>query len=692
MNVELTNNIQLKQYFEDLTVSQDQNIKNNSLEDMQDDQNPQNPFRELEILPKNNLSQRDIQEDKDIKIELSKKISSKNHETYSKQNSIKSPAKSSQMHKSSQNSLNSNINDDADKKFLKKLLKLDNQQNKKWYHYAIVATKFALIQLASPIFLIASIFKKQKKQFANQSMRQRCILLSFQFYFLASSISLWIVIVDFIYILSVRPMNHDEYVVLINDYSKVFMYLAIISVAFAILDSSIFKNSSLFYIIFQSLHIYSSTNIPKIMKQLFISEYAFIFQFFEYPYEEENKVKQKQKVKKILLNQNDQKSYFFDKSQKQQQIYYSGLNLCQKIIQYSEKNNIFNKQFLVTQLTLSFILYFKAFIPGIYRYIQNEGFSVYSTYLTVVPYLCVGNLASYFARTLNSLQDLNFIYDYNRALSAMISYCSYLKLKAKYKINVPSINPVDLKSIKTWSQMRRLLNELKKEETIPIDRCTMFLFVYLILIFLAVFIGRFFKVVVFINLISEKYLLPYFALDVLLICWLFCSRVYKQVKINSQFKEQHKLLQMIKNFLHKFFACREQFIEKEDIVFLDKDIQWFFYSQINVNYINCQFSLQQLQSNQEESKSQNQESDDQNNAHSKNKQNQVQSQKDDYDFIYYSKLIGLIDNIQDELQLDILETPMKFLGLIPSTYGLLYTFISFIATFIYISFYLYLSE
>ncbi|KAL4449595.1 hypothetical protein ABPG74_007418 [Tetrahymena malaccensis] len=695
MNVELTNNIKLKEYFEDLTVSQDQNIKNNSLDEIHDDQNLKNPFREIEILPKSVLSQRDTLQDKDIIIDLQKKKSSKNHEIYSKQNSVKSAAKSSQMPRSSQNSFNSKLNDDADKKFLKKLLKLDNQQNKKWYHYVLVAIKFAIIQLASPAVLIASIFKKQKKQLANKSFKQRCVLLSFQFYFLASSISLWIVIINFIYILSVKPMNYQESVDLVNDYNKVFMYFAIICVAFAILDSSIFKNSSLFYIIFQSLHIYSSTNIPKIMKQLFISEYAFIFQFFEYPYEEEDKVKQKLKVKKILLNQNDKKSFFFKTNQ--QQIYYSGLNLCQKIIQYAEKNNVFSKQFVVSQLALSLILYFKAFIPGIFRYAQNEGFTIYSTYLTVIPFLCVGNLASYFARTLNSLQDLNFIYDYNRALSALISYYPYLKIKPQYKINVPSINPVDLKSIKTWSQMRRLLNELKKEETIPIDRCTMFLFVYLILIFLAVFIGRFFKVVVFVNLISEKYLLPYFGLDVVLICALFCSRVYKQVKINNQFKEQYKLLQMVKNFLHKFFACREQFIEKEDIVYLDKDIQWFFYSQININYINCQYSLQSYQSSSDEIKSKNQEHDDQNkdkknDYHSKNQLNQDQSQKNDYDFIYYSKLVGLIDNIQDELQLDILETPMKFLGLIPSTYGLLYTFISFIATFIYISFYLYLSE
>lgn len=75
---------------------------------------------------------------------------------------------------------------------------------------------------------------------------------------------------------------------------------------------------------------------------------------------------------------------------------------------------------------------------------------MYSLYLTVVPYVCVGNVIGYLARSINSLQDLNFIYDYNTALCALITYDSYLKLKPKYKINTPSINPIDIKSIKTW--------------------------------------------------------------------------------------------------------------------------------------------------------------------------------------------------------------------------------------------------
>lgn len=55
------------------------------------------------------------------------------------------------------------------------------------------------------------------------------------------------------------------------------MYYIVITVGFTILDTAPLKNSSFFFILFKSLSLYTSTNLPKYMKDLFISEHDFMF-------------------------------------------------------------------------------------------------------------------------------------------------------------------------------------------------------------------------------------------------------------------------------------------------------------------------------------------------------------------------------------------------------------------------------
>ncbi|KAL4449594.1 hypothetical protein ABPG74_007417 [Tetrahymena malaccensis] len=577
---------------------------------------------------------------------------------------------------SSRNSIDSN-NLNNDQKFIQMLLKRDEQIQDKWYYSLLVFIRFMIVQLFNPILFICVIFQKKQRPIKIKKTRESFYLLFIlKFYFVVSSVFLWMALVNYIYLKCSLNMKEQDYLLLDSEYNKVLMYYTVAGIGFTILNTTLFKNSSFFFRIYKSLQAQTSTYIPQIMKDLFISESEFVFQFFIHPLEEEAKTKERDKVKKVFST--DKHSPFFETCK--YQYYYSGLDFCQKIVRYSEKLNVENKSISLRQFIISLIAYLKAFIPGIYRQVTEGRFEIYNTYFTVIPYLCIGNIVGYFARSLNSLQDLNFIYDYNRALCALISYEPYLKLKSKYKINTPCINPVDARSIKTWTQMRRLMNELKKKESIPIDQCTLFLFVYLIIVFLSVFLDKFYHIVFFFSISSDKYLVLYYTVDVILIFILFCSRVYKQTQINDLYKEQFKLLQNLKNILIKFFTFRQYFCERDDITFLDKDIQWLFYKEINTNYLQTLKLRNLIQFDQNQKNK---------NLTAEVAQYPITQSDMQYDFEYQQKLFNLIEFIQEEINMEILQTPMKFMGLVPSSYGLLSAFFSIAFIILYLAFYLF---
>ncbi|EWS73786.1 transmembrane protein, putative (macronuclear) [Tetrahymena thermophila SB210] len=246
------------------------------------------------------------------------------------------------------------------------------------------------------------------------------------------------------------------------------------------------------------------------MQKLFISKNDFIFQFIQLKQEDPKKIQQQQKIKKVFIidnKANNQQSTFS---------FYSGSDLCNKIILYSEQKNLNKKYTLMLNIILTLVAHVKSIIPGIYRVFNNENFIIYNAYFTLIPYISVGNLISMFSRNLINLQDLNFILDYNKALSALISYESYLGLKPKHIINTPSINPLDIKSIKTWQQMRLLLNQIKKKESMMIDKCTLFLFIYFIIIMFSVFIDKILKQSILIQAGQQKFILIYYAIDQIL--------------------------------------------------------------------------------------------------------------------------------------------------------------------------------
>ncbi|KAL4495540.1 hypothetical protein ABPG72_020281 [Tetrahymena utriculariae] len=636
----------------------------------------------LKQLDLNNVNQEILQrnvenQDSDQKADK-KKYQSKSPILQNKK-SPRSQMNNSQKPISSKNSMDSaNLN--SDQKFIQMLLKRDEKIQDKWYYSLLVFLRFMLVQLFNPIIFLFIMFQKKQSALNVKRTKQSLYLLFIlKIYFITSSVFLWMALVNYIFLKCSLNMDDQEYLLLDSEYNKVLMYYTVTGIGFTILNTTLFKNSSLFFKIYKSLQTQTSTNMPKCMKDLFISETDFIFQFFIHPQEDEAKVKEKDKVKKVFSSDKD--SPFFQISKYQQ--YYSGLDFCQKIIHYSEKLNVENKQISLRQFIISLIAYLKAFIPGIYRQITKGHFEVYSTYFTVIPYLCIGNIVGYFARSLNSLQDLNFIYDYNRGLCALISYEPYIKLKPKYKINTPCINPVDARSIKTWTQMRRLMNELKNKETIQIDKCTLFLFVYLILVFLSVFLDKFYHIVFFFSISSDKYLVLYYTVDVLLIFVLFCSRVYKQTQINDLYKEQLKLLQNLKNIMIKFFFFRQYFCEREDITFLDKDIQWQFYKEINTNYLATLKVRNAIYFNQ------NKEAYNNTNLAAETAFFPLSQPDKQYDFEYQQKIFNLIEFIQDEINMEILQTPMKFMGLVPSSYGLLSAFFSIAFIILYLAFYLF---
>ncbi|EAR98175.2 transmembrane protein, putative (macronuclear) [Tetrahymena thermophila SB210] len=637
----------------------------------------------LRQLDANNVNQEILQrnvekKEQDEKNDNKKKDQSKSH-ILQNNKSPRSQMINSQKPISSRNSIDSqNLNNDQ--KFIQMLLKRDEKIQDKWYYCLFVFLRFMLVQLLNPILIIYIFLSKQRSKLnINRTKQSFYLLFILKFYFIVSSIFLWMALVNYIYIKCSLNMNNSDYKILDSEYNKVLMYYTVAGIGFSILNTTLFKNSSFFFRIYKSLQSQTSTNIPKCMKDLFISESEFVFQFFIHPQEDEAKIKERDRVKKVFNT--DKSSPFFQITRYQQ--FYSGLDFCQKIVRYSEKLNVENKQQSLRQFIISLIAYLKAFIPGIYRQITEGHFEIYNTYFTVIPYLCIGNIVGYFARSVNSLQDLNFIYDYNRALCALISYEPYLKLKSKYKINTPCINPVDARSIKTWSQMRRLMNELKKKETIPIDQCTLFLFAYLIIVFLSVFLDKFYHLAFFFSISSDKYLVLYYTVDVILIFVLFCSRVYKQTQINELYKEQYKLLQNMKNILMKFFTFREYFCERDDITLLDKDIQWQFYKEMNMNYLQTLQVRKVFNKNKDTQNNKNVDIADQFDS------SPISQQDQQYDFEYQQKFFNLIEFIQDEISMDILQTPMKFMGLVPSSYGLLSAFFSIAAIILYLAFYLF---
>lgn len=140
-----------------------------------------------------------------------------------------------------------------------------------------------------------------------------------------------------------------------------------------------------------------------------------------------------------------------------------------------------------------------------------------------------------FVRILFQTTDLGTILQFQKTISAFISYERYCGQAPIYQINYPSFNIIDVNSLLTWNNIRKLGLQIKKKECIPIDLVNATLFIYFVIL-MALWAVNYLLQVSDFGIFKNSWSLVYFFIDLVLILSAFIYRIYDQARINEEFQ------------------------------------------------------------------------------------------------------------------------------------------------------------